>query len=57
VGGGDEFTRFIAYLRAHGGIVARAAEAAGISRMRAYRLMKERDFDVDALRSEHEEQH
>lgn len=53
---GDEFTRFVAYLRAHGGVVARAAEAAGISRMRAYRLMKERDFDVDSLRRSGQEE-
>lgn len=52
VASGDEFTRFVASLKAHGGVVARAAEDLGISRMRAYRLMKERDFDVETVRAE-----
>jgi DNA-binding NtrC family response regulator len=51
---GDEYDRFIASLRAHGGVVARAAQAAGISRMRAYRLMKEHDFDLNAARNAEE---
>jgi DNA-binding NtrC family response regulator len=47
----DDYSRFLDALRVHRGVVARAAEAAGISRMRAYRLMKEHDFDLDNLRS------
>jgi DNA-binding NtrC family response regulator len=47
---GDEFPRFIALLKAHGGIVARAAAAAGISRPKAYRLMAEHDLDPESLR-------
>jgi transcriptional regulator with AAA-type ATPase domain len=42
---------FIAVLRSHGGNVARAAAALGISRQRAYRLMGAApDFDVEAIR-------
>jgi DNA-binding NtrC family response regulator len=52
----DEYDRFLAKLREHGGVVAQAAEASGISRMRAYRLMKEHDLDLDAVRRTSEEQ-
>lgn len=48
---GNEYDRFVVALREHGGVVARAAQSAGISRMRAYRLMKEHEFDLDAARS------
>jgi DNA-binding NtrC family response regulator len=47
---GDEYSRFIAALKAHGGVVARAAAAAGLNRTRAYRLMAEHDLDPSSLR-------
>jgi transcriptional regulator of acetoin/glycerol metabolism len=51
----SDLDRFLAALRAHGGNVSRAARAAGISRMRAYRLMNAAPgIDVAALRSESE---
>jgi transcriptional regulator of acetoin/glycerol metabolism len=47
----QELDRFLAALRAHKGNVTRAARAAGISRMRAYRLMNANpEVDVTALR-------
>lgn len=46
-----EFERLVESLRAHGGSVARAAEAMGISRHRAYRLLSARPgFDLESIR-------
>jgi transcriptional regulator of acetoin/glycerol metabolism len=42
----DELTRLLTALRAEGGNVTRAARAAGISRMRAYRLMEAQGEDA-----------
>ncbi|MFT3923265.1 MAG: sigma 54-interacting transcriptional regulator [Myxococcales bacterium] len=48
----SDLDRFLAELRAHGGNVSRAARAAGISRMRAYRLMNATPgIDMAALRA------
>jgi transcriptional regulator with PAS, ATPase and Fis domain len=46
-----EFEAFINALRANGGSVSRAAEAMGLSRARAYRLLAAHpDFSVDSVR-------
>ncbi|MET0793125.1 MAG: sigma 54-interacting transcriptional regulator [Polyangiaceae bacterium] len=46
-----DFAELLAALRASAGNVARAAQAIGISRQRAYRMMQGRtDLDLDALR-------
>jgi transcriptional regulator of acetoin/glycerol metabolism len=47
------FDRLLQALRAHAGNVSRAADALGITRSRAYRLLEARpDFDVRSLRQE-----
>ena len=48
---GNELERFLAALRGHRGNVSQAARAAGISRMRAYRLMNAHpEVEVAAFR-------
>jgi transcriptional regulator with PAS, ATPase and Fis domain len=51
----QELDRFLAALREHKGNVTKSAQAAGISRMRAYRLMNANpELDVEALRRDGE---
>jgi transcriptional regulator of acetoin/glycerol metabolism len=47
----SEFEALLAALRAHGGSVARAATALGLTRARAYRVLSAHpEFSLDALR-------
>jgi transcriptional regulator with AAA-type ATPase domain len=48
----DDLAALVAALRQHGGNVVRAAEAAGITRQRAYRLMDQRDLKPSGFRGE-----
>ncbi|MBI5538233.1 MAG: sigma 54-interacting transcriptional regulator [Deltaproteobacteria bacterium] len=55
---GDEaaFQELVQALRDHGGNVARAAAALGVSRARAYRLLEARpDFELSAIRADGDE--